>query len=44
MILFWKSIFTSKTYNHAVTYIHTSADDNLRFNRCNLSTLTKLAN
>ena len=23
-------IFTSKTYNHAVTYNHANADDNLR--------------
>ena len=28
-ILFRQPIFTSKTYNHAVTYNSTSADDNL---------------
>ena len=29
--LFRQPIFTSKTYNHAVTYNHTSADGNLQF-------------
>ena len=28
--LFQQPIFTSKTYNHAVTYNHASADDNLQ--------------
>ena len=27
-------IFTSKTYNHAVTYNHASADGNLQYNAC----------
>ena len=30
MILFRQPIFTSKTYNHAVTYNHASADGNLQ--------------
>ena len=29
IILFRQPIFTSKTYNHAVTYNHASADGNL---------------
>ena len=32
VILFRLPIFTSKTYNHAVTYNHASADDNLQKN------------
>ena len=31
--LFRQPIFTSKTYNHAATYNHTSADGNLRPSR-----------
>ena len=30
IILFRQPIFTSKTYNHAVTYNHASADGNLQ--------------
>ena len=32
LTLFRQPIFTSKNYNHAVTYNHASADDNLRLN------------
>ena len=32
IILFRQPMFTSKTYNHAVTYNHASANGNLRRN------------